>query len=137
MSDETIGGYILRISREEWLRQVFEKQKYYAGLLRRWNTGMTILLARKTDLGDSFIGYGTIGRIDMPWEAPREEQEYCEANGWRCIISFSKLVRFGEPVPLKETFLRNDKRRGKLLHGIPVTVEQLNSVLAAVGREER
>ena len=124
-----VGGYILRISKEEWVRQVFEKRKYYPGIMRRWAHGTTILLARKTERGDSFIGYGVIGRIDMPWELPEEEREYCKRHGWKCAISFKNLTRFEEPLPIKETFLREDRRKGKFLHGIPLTVEQIDSIL--------
>ncbi|RJS88502.1 hypothetical protein CW700_07625 [Candidatus Bathyarchaeota archaeon] len=131
LSEEEVGGYILRISREEWVRQVFEKRKYYPGIMRRWTRGMTILLARKTEEGDSFIGYGIIGRIDMPWELPEEEQEYCKEHGWKCAISFKTLVRFERPLPLKKTFLQGDRRKGRFLHGIPLTVEQVDSIIEA------
>lgn len=136
MVGEPVGGYILRISRDEWLKQVFEKRKYYPGLVRKWSPGMTILLARKTEQGDSFIGYGVIGGIFKPSEASKEEQEYCLANGWKCILSFKELVRFEEPLPLKRTFLKNDKRRGRLFHALPLTLGQVDSVLEAAGRSK-
>lgn len=129
MVGEPIGGYMLRISRDEWLEQVFERRKYYPGLVRKWSPGMTILLLKKTERGDSFIGYGIIGQILKPSEASKEEQEYCLANGWKCILGFKELVRFEEPLPLKQTFLKNDKRKGKLFHALPLTFRQLNSVL--------
>ena len=131
MDEGEIGGFILRISKEEWLRQVFEMKKYYPGIMRGWTRGMTILLARKTGKEDSFIGYGVISRIDMPWELPKEEQEYCKSNGWKCAILFKTLKRFEEPLPLKETFLKGDPRKGKFLHGIPLTVDQIDSILEA------
>lgn len=129
MVAEPIGGYILRISKEEWLRQVFDRKKYYPGLIRRWSPGMTILLARKAVKADSFIGYGVIERVQKPAEAAEDEQEYCRDNGWKQIIIFNELVQFEEPVPIKETFLRNDKRKGKYLHAALLTVEQVSSVL--------
>ena len=131
MGEKEAGGFILRISREEWLRQVFELKKYYPGIMRRWTHGTTILLARKTGKGDSFIGYGVIGRIDMPWELPKEEEEYCRSNGWKCAILFKTLRRFKEPLPLKETFLKGDPRKGRFLHGISLTVDQIDSILEA------
>lgn len=132
---EEIGGFILRISREEWLRQVFELKKYYPGIMRGWTGGMTILLARKTEKGDSFIGYGVIGRIDMPCELPKEEEEYCKSNGWKCAILFKTLERFEEPLPLKETFLKGDPRKGKFLHGVSLTVDQIDSILEATEKQ--
>lgn len=129
MDEEEVGGYILRLSKEEWLRQVFELKKYYPGVMRGWTRGMTILLARKTDQGDSFIGYGIIDRIDMPWELQEKERQYCKENGWKCVLVFKNLTRFEEPLPVKETFLRGDKRKGKFLHAIPLTVDQVDSIL--------
>ena len=131
MGEEEVGGYILRVSRDDWVRQVFEKRKYYPGIMRRWTRGTTILLARKTEQGDSFIGYGIIGRIDMPWELPEEELEYIRNQGWKCVLVFKNLIRFEKPLPLKETFLRGDKRKGKFLHGVPLTVDQVDSILEA------
>lgn len=131
LGEEEVGGYILRISRDDWVRQVFEKRKYYPGIMRRWSRGTTILLARKTEKGDSFIGYGIIGRIDMPWELPEEELEYIRSHGWKCVLVFKNLMRFEKPLPLKETFLRDDRRKGKFLHGVPLTVEQVDSILEA------
>jgi hypothetical protein len=131
LSEVEVGGYILRISKEEWLRQVFELKKYYPGVMRGWTRGMTILLARKTDRGDSFIGYGVIDRIDMSWELQDKEREYCKANGWKCVLVFKNLIGFEEPLPLKKTFLKDDKRKGKFLHGVPLTVDQIDSILEA------
>jgi len=92
---------------------------------------MTILLARKTGKEDSFIGYGVISRVDMPWELPKEEQEYCGSYGWKCAILFKTLKRCEEPLPLKKTFLKGDSRKGRFPHGFSLTVEQIDSLLEA------
>jgi hypothetical protein len=131
LDQEGVGGYILRISKEDWLRQVYELRKYYPGVMRGWVRGMTILLARRTGEGDSFIGYGVIDRIDMPWELQDKEREYCRENGWKCVLVFKNLIRFEEPLPLKKTFLKDDKRKGKFLHAVPLTVDQIDSILEA------
>jgi len=131
LDEEEVGGYILRLSKEEWLRQVFELKKYYPGIMRSWTRGMKILLARKTDKGDSFLGYGVIDRIDMPWELPDKERQYCKENGWRCVLVFKNLVRFEEPLPLKKTSLKEDRRKGKFLHGVSLTVDQIDSIIEA------
>ena len=32
-------GYILRIARDEWVKQVFDRKKYYVGVRGRWEPG--------------------------------------------------------------------------------------------------
>ena len=58
MSSEEAAGYILRITRKEWVDQVFERTKYYVGIRRRWKPNQIIFFAHKTARGDAFIGYG-------------------------------------------------------------------------------
>jgi hypothetical protein len=31
----------------------------------RWKRDIPILLAKKTEVGDSFIGYGVVGKVEM------------------------------------------------------------------------
>jgi len=127
--EENPAGYILRISKAEWLKQVYDRKKYYPGILRNWRPGMTILLARKTEKEDSFIGYGMIDRVTMIDETEGEEREYCESSGWKCVLSFSTLVRFDNPVPVKKILDKGYRGKGRLLHGIRVTSQQVESVL--------
>lgn len=51
--------------------------------MRGWKRDTPILLAKKTDVGDSFIGYGVVGKVEMLWELSPEEAAYCRENNWR------------------------------------------------------
>ena len=125
-----IGGYILRITREEWFRQVFEIKKYYPGVRGAWMPGLTILLAKKMEAGDSFVGYGTIrGFVDVE-DLSEEERRMCEEMRWKGAIIFDDLFRFNPPLPIKETFLRDSKAKGRYLHGFSLTNDQVNSILS-------
>jgi hypothetical protein len=126
----TRPGYILRINSDEWVEQIFELKKYYSGVMRSWGTGTPILLAKKSEEGDSFLGYGVTDRVEMLWEMPPEEKNYCRENGWKCALTFKPLIYFNEPLPIKETILADDKRRGSFLHGALLKEDQVDSILA-------
>ena len=49
MHVEERPGYILRVSHDDWVEQIFELKKYYSGIIRNWRIGTPILLAKKTD----------------------------------------------------------------------------------------
>jgi hypothetical protein len=53
MQVEETPGYILRVSHEDLVEQIFEIKKYYSGIIRNWRIGTPILLAKKTHVGDS------------------------------------------------------------------------------------
>ncbi len=122
-------GYILRIATDEWLEQVYRLKKYYPGLNRRWDEGTVILLAKKAEAGDSFIGYGIVERVMRLEELPPDERAYCEEHGWKSAIVFKELYRFDPPYPIKESILKDDPRRGRPLHGVRLTVEEVNSII--------
>jgi len=124
-------GYILRISKDSWLKQVYELKKYYPGITRKWKRGTVILLARKAEEGDSFIGYGVVDKVEMLWELPPEEEAYAKEHGWRCALTFKALFRFGKPYPIRESILADDPRKGRLLHGARLTEEQVDAILEA------
>jgi hypothetical protein len=131
MSEEQNYGYILRISTESWRDQVFELKKYYSGVMRGWKRETTILLAKKTDVGDSFIGYGVVGKVEMLWELSPEEEAYCRENNWRCALTFKALNGFERPYPIKESILAEDPRKGSFLHGARLTEDQMDAILDA------
>lgn len=112
-----------------WEDQVFKLGKYYPGIYRKWKIGTPILFVKKTDVGDSFIGYGITDKIEMLWEMTPEEESYCKENGWRCAISFKPIVKFSSPYPMKESFLADGKRKGKLLHGILLSENEVSEIL--------
>lgn len=122
-------GYILRITRGEWLRQVFELKKYYPGVRRAWTPGLTVLLARKMEAGDSFVGYGTIGDFVKLENLSEDERSMCRRMGWRGAIIFENLFKFDPPLPIKETILRYSKAKGKYLHGFSLLSEEVDSIL--------
>jgi hypothetical protein len=124
-------GYVLRISSDEWRDQVFELKKYYSGIMRNWKRGTTILLAKKCDEGDSFLGYGVAERVEMLWEMSPEEEQYCKENNWKCAISFEPLITFMKPYPIKLSILSDDKRKGMYLHGIKIHEGTVNSIIEA------
>ncbi|MEM3770141.1 MAG: hypothetical protein QXG76_03015 [Candidatus Bathyarchaeia archaeon] len=122
-------GLILRIATKEWVERVFDSAIYYTGARRKWQSGQTVVFVSKTEVGDSFIGYGVIENVYRKEELSEEEQKECETHGWRKALEFKYLLRFKKPLPLKETFLKDLKLRGKVLHGLPLTLEQLNAII--------
>jgi len=121
--------YILRITREKWVKQVFSIKKYYPGVRRRWEPGMTILLARKAEEGDSFIGYGIVDRFIKRDSLPDREREECERMSWSGAIVFKELFKFEPPLPMKETILSGRKVKGKCFHGYPLSKSEVESIL--------
>ena len=123
-------GYILRISTKEWVDQVFDLAIYYTSTRRKWNMGQTILFLHRTNIGDAFIGYGEIGSTYALDEFSEEERRECEKWGWKKAIEFKYVIRFNKPLPIKETFLKDLKLRGRFLHCFQLNKEQINSVIS-------
>ena len=63
------------------------------------------------------------------WEMTPEEEDYCKENGWRCALSFHPLTWFPNPIPLRNTFLAQDKRKGSFLHGALLSEAQVDELL--------
>jgi len=122
-------SYVLRISREEWYRQVFSIKKYFPGVPRKWEPGGTIFLARRTEKGDSLVGYGVIEKFVKRNLLPEDRRRECEEMGWKGAIVFSELYRFDPPIPIKETILEASKAKGRYFHGYPLTKDQVESLL--------
>jgi predicted transcriptional regulator len=123
-------GYILRIASEEWVRQVFDMAIYYTSLSRKWKEGQTILFVSKTSVGDMVIGYGVIQGVISTDELSEEERRKCEEHDWKRAIEFTYVKRFEKPLPLKKTFLKDSKFRGRYLHGLVISKEQLDSIIS-------
>lgn len=122
-------SYILRITKEEWFRQVFSIKKYYPGVRRKWEPGGGILLIRKSEDGDSFVGYGTVKEYIRRDLLPDKEREECEAMGWTGVLIFNDLFRFDPPLLIRDTILSGGRAQGRCLHGYPLTQEQVESIL--------
>jgi hypothetical protein len=125
-------SYVLRITREEWYRQVFSIKKYFPGVPRRWDAGGTIFLVRKAEKGDSLIGYGVIGGFVKKDLLPESRRKECEKMGWKGAIEFSELYRIEPPVPVKETALAAVGVSGSYLHGYVLTKKQADSILKTI-----
>ena len=123
-------GYILRIARDEWVKQVFDLKKYYVGVRGRWEPGLTIFFARKAEKGDSFLGYGFIENVQELEELSEEERSECEKWGWKHALNFKNVVRFEPPLPIKETLIKDVGLWGSRLHGYRLTSEQVQSILS-------
>lgn len=123
-------GYVLRISTDEYLQQLAEIKKYYPGIQRHWHKGTPILFAKKVKV-DSFVGYGIVDKVEMLWEMTPEEEDYCRQNKWKQGITFKPLIMYEKPLPIRETFLKDDKRKGMFLHGIKLTENQVDAILDA------
>jgi hypothetical protein len=124
------AGYILRIATEKWVDQVFDMAIYYTGVRRRWKPGQTIIFIHKTSVGDAVIGYGVIENICEIDELSEEEQRECEKHGWKKAIEFKYVVKLEKPLPIKETFLKDSKLRGRYFHGLKLNKDQLNSIIS-------
>ncbi|MEM1569359.1 MAG: hypothetical protein QXM89_02850 [Candidatus Bathyarchaeia archaeon] len=107
----------LRIIREDWASRVFEGGIYYTSLKRRWERGLKCFFLMKTEAGDSVVGYGIL-------EDYKTKEEWLKAGGenftehtWKTALIFGKIVKFQNPIPVKE--LQLDQRlKGKYLHGL-------------------
>jgi len=124
----SVDGYVLRISSDYFLEQISEIKKYYSGIYRNWQRGTPILFAKKVKV-DSFVGYGIVDKVEMLWEMTPEEEDYCRENKWRQALTFKPLVIFENPLPIKESILAGDKRKGMFLHGIKLTENQVAELL--------
>jgi len=123
---------ILRVSRDEYERSVFENRCYYTGLKRRWEIGYTVFFARKVWKKDSLIGHGTIKEVQRTQDLSGEEKERCEKMGWtRKIVFGETVVRYKAPLPIKDA-LGEGLPRGNRLHGYPLTQGQAAQILSEV-----
>lgn len=125
-----VGGYILRIATKQWLNQVFSMAIYYTNMRRKWRQGQTILFVHKTNVGDALVGYGLIERACEKDELSEQDKYECERGGWRRAIEFKYVKQFDKPLPIKDTFLKGSKLRGRYFHGLRLGKNQLDALLA-------
>lgn len=124
-----VSGYILRITTKQWVNQVFNMAIYYTSIHRKWESGQTILFVHKTNVGDAMVGYGVIENVYEKDELSDEERRECEKGGWRRALELKYVKQFDRPLPIKETFLRGSKLRGRYFHGLKLNKEQLEAVI--------
>ena len=123
-------GYVLRIGTEDLVSQVFSLGKYYAGIQRNWVRGTPILLAKKVEKkGDCIVGYGVVDKVEYLWEMVPEEETYAKEHGWRVGLTLRAATRFKTPLLIKNSILKEDKRKGAFLHGAKLTEDQIDALL--------
>lgn len=122
-------NFILRITKEEWLRRVFGIKRYYPGVPRIWEKDGIVFFARKSEVGDSLIGYGIIEEFVKRDNLSDKEKLECEIMNWRGAIIFKEMYKFEPPIPIKKTPLANLKVKGKYLHGFQLTEAQAAEIL--------
>ena len=124
-----MSNYMLRISKDEWVRLVFSKKAYYTSMRRNWKEGGKILFVKKIEEGDALIGYAIIDSIIDYDSLPSKEKELCLNYGWTKKLVFKKMIRFEPPILIKDTMIAEWPQRGALLHGAPISDEQLDGVI--------
>jgi hypothetical protein len=122
-----VAGYVLRITSDFWADHVFDMTIYYTNLRRKWQTGQTIVFTHKTQSGDSVVGYGVIERACQQNELAEEDR--MEPEKWKTALVFRYVLRFDKPLPIKETFLKEPKFRGRYAHGLGLNKGQIDSIL--------
>lgn len=122
-----IAGYVLRIAKDCWVDHVFNMAIYHTRLHRRWRPDQTIIFIHKTNAGDAIVGYGVTENVYQ--QNDLSEEERLGSEEWKEAIVFKYVVRFEKPLPVRETFLKEPKFRGRYVHGLPLSREQLDSIL--------
>jgi hypothetical protein len=122
-------GYVLRISHEDLVNQVFNLGKYYSGVQRNFIRGTPLLFAAKSEGGDSIVGYGVVDKIEYLWEMTPEEEAYAREHGWKVALTLRGATRFGTPLLIKNSLLKDDKRKGFYLHGAKLSEGTIDALL--------
>jgi hypothetical protein len=122
-------GYVLRIAHEDLVNQVFSLEKYYSGIQRNFIRGTPLLFAAKSESGDSFVGYGVVDKIEYLWEMTPEEEAYAREHGWKVGLTLRAATRFRTPLLIKNSLLKDDKRKGAYLHGAKLTEDTMDALL--------
>jgi hypothetical protein len=125
-------GYILRIATRQWVSQVFDMAVYYTSIQRKWKPGQTILFMHKTSIGDAIVGYGVIESVHEKSELSETEQQECEKGNWKRAVEFKYVKQFDKPLPIKQTFLKGSKLRGRYFHGLKLSNNQLEAIITQV-----
>lgn len=123
-----IAAYVLRIMSNNWVDHVFNTTIYFTNLCRKWKPDQTIIFTNRTEYGDAIIGYGVIENVCQQNELSEEER--FEPEKWKEALLFRYVVKFEKPLLIKETFLKKPKFRGRYLHGLALSKEQLDSILS-------
>lgn len=127
--ENEIYGYFLRLSSDEFFKQVLNIKKYYSGISRHWGRGTKILFLKNTPNGDAFVAFGTIEKVEHLWELSPEEEAYMHENNWKRCLTFSQLDAFEIPLRVKDSPFAGDKRKGGFLHGVKVSLGTISDII--------
>jgi len=122
-------GYVLRISHEDLVNQVFSLGKYYSGVIRDFKRGTQLLFAAKTEGGDGFVGYGVVDNVENLWEMLPADEDYAKEHGWKIALTLREATRFKSPLLIKNSLLKDDKRKGAYLHGAKLSEDTISALL--------
>jgi len=122
-------GYVLRIAHEDLVNQVFSLGKYYSGIQRNFIRGTPLLFAAKSEGGDSLVGYGVVYDIEHLWEMTPADENYAKEHGWKTALTLRGATRFKNPLLIKNSLLKDDKRKGAYLHGAKLNEETIDALL--------
>jgi hypothetical protein len=125
-------GYVLRIAHEALVNQVFSLGKYYSGIQRNFIRGTPLLFAAKSKDGDSIVGYGVVDEVEYLWEMTPEEEEYAKEHNWKIGLTLREAKKFWTPLLIKNSLLKDDKRKGAYLHGAKLSEEIIDALLKQV-----
>jgi len=123
------NGYVLRISHEDLVNQVFSLGLYYSGVQRNFIRGTPLLFAAKTDDGDSLVGYGVVDKVKYLWEMTPADEDYAKEHNWKIALTIRAATRFRTPLLIKNSILKDDKRKGAYLHGAKLSEETIDALL--------
>ena len=123
-------GYVLRITTDAWVAQVFDTATYHTSSSTKLKKDQTIMFIHKTEAGDSIVGYGVIQNIIDKEMLSSMEKEQCQKHGWKKAIEFSYVLRFEKPLLVKETFFKDTKLRGRCFHGLRLSKEQVRTLVS-------
>ncbi|MBS7610809.1 hypothetical protein KEJ27_01145 [Candidatus Bathyarchaeota archaeon] len=82
----------------------------------------------KTEAGDSVVGYGILKDYKTKEEWFKTRRENFTEHAWKTVLILGRLVKFQNPIPVKE--LQLDQRlKGKCLHGLKIDQFLVDKIL--------
>lgn len=102
---------------------------YYTNMSRKWKPGQTILFIHRTNVGDAVVGYGVVEMVKEKEELSELEKIQCEKGSWKRALEFKYVRKFEAPLPVRDTFLKDSKLRGRYFHGFALKKGQANLII--------
>jgi hypothetical protein len=60
------------------------------------------------------------------------DEDYAKEHGWKIALTLRGATRFGTPLLIKNSLLKDDKRKGAYLHGAKLSEETIDALLEQV-----